>query len=353
MYKSTIKSVKNQAGNNTAFFRQFVSLVVLFLLISQNLSFAVASNVQFAPPDLLISNSIVISQFQVAGGTATDEFVELHNISSGSVDLNGLRLVYRSASGTNDVLMIEWTTSTVIQAGGYYLIATSAYDGTVPSNINYNTGTVSMAAAGGGLAIRSGTGTIIDSVGYGTATNIFVEGTATTAPAANASKERSNGGCADTDNNAADFSTVNPSAPRNSSSAVNVCSGGGTPTPTPTVTPTITPTPTVTPTPGNLSGTGLANPATVNAGAMTLLTVNVTPATEPPSTGIIVTGNLSTIGGSAAQIFFDNGTNGDVTANDNIFSFRRRSGQTFQTAVIRFQSISPTRKTARRTLQFH
>ena len=70
-----------------------------------------------------------------------------------------------------------------------------------------------------------------------------------------------------------------------------------------------------------LSGTGAANPNNVQPANNTLLTVTVTPATNPASTGINITGNLSTIGGSAPQTFFDNGTNGDVTAGDNIFSF--------------------------------
>lgn len=73
----------------------------------------------------------------------------------------------------------------------------------------------------------------------------------------------------------------------------------------------------------NLSGVGAANPSSVPAGTNTLLTVTVTPANTPPgpSTGITVSANLSTIAGSASQTFFDNATNGDVTAGDNIFSF--------------------------------
>jgi endonuclease G len=71
----------------------------------------------------------------------------------------------------------------------------------------------------------------------------------------------------------------------------------------------------------NLSGTGSASPSSVPAGSNTLLTVTVTPATAPASTGITVSANLSTISGSASQTFFDNGTNGDVTPGDNIFSF--------------------------------
>jgi hypothetical protein len=68
------------------------------------------------------------------------------------------------------------------------------------------------------------------------------------------------------------------------------------------------------------SGAGAANPGTVHPGDSTLLTVNVTPGANPISTGITVTGNLSVIGGSSTQAFFDDGTNGDATAGDRIFS---------------------------------
>ncbi len=71
---------------------------------------------------------------------------------------------------------------------------------------------------------------------------------------------------------------------------------------------------------------GAANPNSVLAGGTTLLTATVTPGTNPASTGLIVTGNLSTIGGSASQAFFDNGTNGDVTSGDNIFSYSATVG---------------------------
>lgn len=71
----------------------------------------------------------------------------------------------------------------------------------------------------------------------------------------------------------------------------------------------------------NPTGSGTATPNTVNIGEQTLLRVVVTPGSDPVSTGITVTGNLSAIGGSTSQAFFDNGTNGDATAGDNIFSY--------------------------------
>jgi predicted extracellular nuclease len=73
--------------------------------------------------------------------------------------------------------------------------------------------------------------------------------------------------------------------------------------------------------PTNPSGVGVANPATVAPGDPALLTVNVTPGTNPTSTGLAVSCDLSSIGGSGTQSFLDDGLNGDVTASDNIFSF--------------------------------
>lgn len=71
----------------------------------------------------------------------------------------------------------------------------------------------------------------------------------------------------------------------------------------------------------NPSGSGAATPSSVEQGFTTLLTVTVTPGVSPVSTGLAVTADLTSIGGSSPQAFFDNGTNGDVASGDNVFSF--------------------------------
>jgi endonuclease G, mitochondrial len=71
----------------------------------------------------------------------------------------------------------------------------------------------------------------------------------------------------------------------------------------------------------NPSGVGTANPNSVAATQSTLLTVAVTPGQSPTSTSHTVMADLTAIGGSASQPFFDDGSNGDVTAGDNTFSF--------------------------------
>ena len=206
-----------------------------------------------APAARAVSSTVVISQVQVAGATAADEFVELHNVGAAPFDLNGHRLVYRSAAGPADASTpaVVWTASTIIPPGGYYLIAAApsgtpaqGYAGSVPPDTTYpHSGTGALAAAGGGLALRNGpanTGAVVDSVAYGTATNAFVEGTVAPAPAAGTSLARAGAGCQDTDGNSADFAALTPGAPRNSATAALPCvpATPGTPAATPTATAT-------------------------------------------------------------------------------------------------------------------
>src|SRR5262249_46549210 len=96
------------------------------------------------------------------------------------------------------------------------------------------------------------------------------------------------------DNNGADFVAGAPS-PRNTASAFHFCNAP--------------------------SGVGSATPASTPTGGSSLLRVTVTPGTNPPSTGLQVSCDLSAIGGGTTQSLFDDATHGDVTAGDNVFSF--------------------------------
>lgn len=69
-------------------------------------------------------------------------------------------------------------------------------------------------------------------------------------------------------------------------------------------------------------GTGAASPDLVGIGEESLLAVTVDPGVNPPSEGLVVTCDLSTIGGSPSQNFYDDGSNGDSVAGDNVFSFK-------------------------------
>ena len=176
------------------------------------------------------STTVVISQFQVAGGGTkppNDEFVELHNVGASSIDLDGMRLVYRSVDGTTDKVLKIWSVRTPIPPGGYYLLGNATgYDGPAADATFGTLVNGELAAAGGGLALRQGaanTSTIIDSVGYGSATNAFVETTGTGAPPAESARARGDSGCTDTDVNRADFVELTPSSPRSASAPRFVC----------------------------------------------------------------------------------------------------------------------------------
>src|SRR6185369_8715722 len=74
--------------------------------------------------------------------------------------------------------------------------------------------------------------------------------------------------------------------------------------------------------PTNPTATGVANPNSVLPGETSTLTVSVTPGANPTSTGVVVTADLSSIGGSASQQFFDDGVNGgDTVAGNNVFTY--------------------------------
>jgi len=253
-----------------------------------------------------ISSSVVISQVYAGGGNTgaplRRDFIELFNKSNAPVNLSTWSVQYATAAGatwTGDLTPLTGT----IAAGGYYLVVLDsggAVGVALPASDVYDDGT-NMAVSGGKVALvsnvtaLSGTcptgGAIIDFLGWGSAT--CSEGTKLGALANTTAALRKGGGCRDTDQNNLDFTIVAPS-PRNSASP------GGTCAPT---------------------GVGAGDPNPVGQGGTTLLTVTVTPGTNPPSTGLAVVANLTAIMGSAGQAFFDDGSNGDAFAGDTVFSW--------------------------------
>ena len=72
--------------------------------------------------------------------------------------------------------------------------------------------------------------------------------------------------------------------------------------------------------PTDPAGTGSADPASVVQGGSTTLSVVTTPGTNPDSTGLAVSVDLSSIGGSATQALLDDGVAPDTTAGDGTFT---------------------------------
>jgi 2',3'-cyclic-nucleotide 2'-phosphodiesterase (5'-nucleotidase family) len=76
----------------------------------------------------------------------------------------------------------------------------------------------------------------------------------------------------------------------------------------------------------NPTASGLATPASAALGESVLLEVGVVPGSNPASTGLQVTGDLTALGGGAGVTFHDDGLGGDHVAGDNIFSYQATVG---------------------------
>lgn len=215
---------------------------------------------------------VVISEIQILKVKASnhDQFVELYNPTSSSVDLTGWRLTRKTKSGTQHNLVKSM--SGIIPSHGFFLITPqSGFTGSVTSDEKYS-GSNFITTNNTVLLYSDAGKTLVDKVGMGTASDF--NGSATVNPVKSKSIERkANSGSTalsmsvggldefagngeDTGNNSADFVLMNIPDPQNSSSSAEdpvsltpTMSPTITDTPTPTITPSSTPIPTVTDTP--------------------------------------------------------------------------------------------------------
>jgi hypothetical protein len=190
------------------------------------------------------SPNLVISQVYASGGNAgasfANDYVELFNRGTTTVDLSGWTLQYASAASTG------WSSTTLagtIQPGKRYLVQLAS-SGSVGAALPTPdaTGTSNLAATGGKIAVVHGTSdltcgaaagscsavsAVVDLLGYGSATDF--EGAVAPAPGATSALIRAGGGCTDNDANATDFAAGTP-APGSSATAAAPCSGIAVPT---------------------------------------------------------------------------------------------------------------------------
>ena len=218
----TIKKIYNPAVVVTA----LIPVLALFLYSTSSIKSA--------------ASHVVISEIQIIGTSADDEFVELYNPTDTEVVMDGWRLTRRTAAGgdTNESNLVSSLSGT-IPPHSYFLIAQSdtTYDGPVAYDFLYSAQSNAIAANNTVILYSDAGITPVDMVGMGTATD--TETLAAEVPATDGSIERSPVD-EDTDNNSVDFIVREVSDPQNSSF---------TPSPTPTVTPSPTPEQTQTPSP--------------------------------------------------------------------------------------------------------
>jgi hypothetical protein len=192
-------------------------------------------------PDLTnMANHIVISEVQIIGASADDEFVEIYNPTSLSIDLSilPLKLHFISGTGVDANRSLTFINST-IPAHGFFLIGPSAgYTGLTSLDATYSSSGTKLVNDGAVYISSSSaidkTG-LIDLVGFGTVSSSNREGSALTNPSANTSVERKaqstsdatsmssgadvlKGNGYDSNNNSTDFILRTVSQPQNSNS---------------------------------------------------------------------------------------------------------------------------------------
>ena len=270
----------------------------------------IALTVQPPPPPTTVKISQVYGGGGNSGATYTNDFIEIYNQATTSIDLTFWSVQYSSAAGTtwaSTPLCPQGGTCTLLPGHYYLVLESQGTGGTTGLPAPDAIGTILLSGTSGKVALVADAvaltgscptgGSLVDFVGYGGA-NCWESAPAAGLGNTTAAVRRGNG-CVDTDNNAADFVTIGP-IPRNSAAPANSCGGD----------------------PSQPSGLGIASPASLDPASNTLLTVKVTPASAPPSSGVSVTADLAAIGGAASQVLYDDGTHGDQAGGDNVFSFQ-------------------------------
>ena len=186
------------------------------------------------------TSDVVVSQIYGGGGNADaifrNDYVELFNGGSGTIDLSGWTVQYATAAGTT------WQATALsgtIAAGRYYLVQLASNadvsavlppaDATGTSNLGGTSGKIALVRGATALTCGASAGScsadplLADLVGYGSATDF--EGAGSAPGLSNTSAAvRADDGCTDTADNATDFTAAAPT-PRNSASPEHSCTG--------------------------------------------------------------------------------------------------------------------------------
>jgi predicted extracellular nuclease len=200
------------------------------------------------------SPDLVISQIYGGGGnsgaTYSHDYIEIFNRGTASVSLDGKSLQYASATGSgnlgaNATQLTELSGS--IPPGKYLLVREATNNAAVgaplPTPYLDDPTPINMSASAGKVALANGVTTlgcntadtcaangndtrIIDLIGYGGAT--YFEGAPAPGLTNTTADFRAEGGCQDSDSNAADFTATTPS-PRTADTPTHFCSADASP----------------------------------------------------------------------------------------------------------------------------
>ena len=189
-------------------------------VVATSLSLASAAPASAAPA----GDALVISEVYGGGGNAgatlTNDFIELYNPTDARIPLDGMSVQYRS-SGNNPGGVTDLTGS--VPAGGHWLVQEAAGTGGTDALPTPDaTGSLAMSGSNGIVVLAEGTDPVdpatagaelVDLVGYGSVPQY--EGSGAAPALSNTTSASRDADGADTDDNAADLTTGDPT-PQNS-----------------------------------------------------------------------------------------------------------------------------------------
>jgi hypothetical protein len=217
-------------------------LLILTGLISYKFSFSFFSDSSDSQTNVfaaastfpsVVADHLVISEIQINGGNANEDFVEIYNPTDSSVDLENWEIRTRASNGTESTLITIGAGKT-IAAHGFFLWSND--QGNFETQVGADVSSSENIAPNNSVALLNASDTIIDRVAWGNSTTPFVEGTAIdNSLVTNQSMERkanssstqasmtsgadvSKGNGFDSDNNTNDFIFRVTSGPQNTTS---------------------------------------------------------------------------------------------------------------------------------------
>ena len=171
----------------------------------------VLAGITVATPATAASSTIVIDEVYGGGGNSgaplANDFIELRNIGTAPVSLDGWSVSYASAS-TGNVGGTTKLDGATIAPGADFLIQEAGSGTAAALPTPDATGTINLSASSGSVTLLNGT-TVVDLVGYGSGAKLQSE----TAPApglSNTTADARDSAGTDTDDNAADFTAGAP-----------------------------------------------------------------------------------------------------------------------------------------------
>ena len=115
------------------------------------------------------TNHLVISEIQVSGATANDEFVEIYNPTDEVVSLSNYKLKRKTSGGAEYNLVANFGEASIASRGYFLVVHPSGYTGNMPADFVY--GSESYAITSDNTVLLYNGDEVVDKIGFGAASD--------------------------------------------------------------------------------------------------------------------------------------------------------------------------------------